>query len=93
VIRVPADDERSNLEKLDELQSAHPFPYNLAVGAAMGLVLWLIGFHPAVVPIYAVSYAALRWYLWQHDRLLRRQYEARAARWAEKQAARRRNRF
>jgi hypothetical protein len=83
-------DERSNLEKLDDLQAAHPFPYNLVVGAVMGLVLVLIGFHPVVLPIYALSYAALRSYLWGDGRLLRRQYDARAVRWAAKQAERRR---
>jgi hypothetical protein len=45
---------------------------------------------PIVVPLYAVSYAALRWFLWQEGRVLRKQYDARAARWAAKQAERRR---
>lgn len=86
-------DPRSNLTKLDDLQAAHPFPYNLVVGAVMGLVLLPLGLHPVAIPIYALSYAALRWFLWQDGRVLRRQYDTRAARWAEKQAARRRNRF
>lgn len=89
---VDEADQRSNLEKLDDLQAAHPFPYNLVVGALMGLVLWPLGFHPIAVAIYALSYAALRWFLWQDGRVLRRQYDTRAARWAEKQAARRRDR-
>jgi len=32
-----AADERSNLEKLDDLQAARPFPYNLVVGVLVGL--------------------------------------------------------
>lgn len=86
------DDERSNLAKMDDLQAAHPFPYNLVVGALMALVLLPFGFDPIVIPIYALSYAALRWFLWQDGRVLRRQYDVRAVRWAEKQAARRRDR-
>ncbi|MGH9273003.1 MAG: hypothetical protein ACRDZU_00020 [Acidimicrobiales bacterium] len=85
-----AADQRSNLEKLDDLQAAHPFPYNLVVGLLVGLVLLAIGIHPVLVAIYALSYAALRWYLWQDGRVLHRQYEARAVRWAEKQAERKR---
>lgn len=85
-------DARSNLEKLDDLQHAHPFPYNLVVGLLMGLVLWLIGMHPVVAVAYALCYAALRWYLWQEGRVLHRQYEARAVRWAAKQAERKRKR-
>jgi hypothetical protein len=85
------DDERSNLEKLDDLQAVHPFRYNLAVGLLVGLLAWLLlRIHPVLVLAYALSYAGLRWYLWQEGRVLHRQYEARAARWAEKQAARRR---
>jgi hypothetical protein len=87
---VGSADVRSNLEKIDDLQAAHPFPYNLVVGLVMGLVLVLIGFHPVAVPVYALSYAALRTYLWGDARLLRRQYAARKARWAAKQAERRR---
>ncbi len=85
-------DTRSNLEKLDDLQHAHPFPFNLVVGALMGAVLLLFSFSPILVVAYALSYAALRWYLWQDGRVLQRQYEARAQRWAEKQAERRRRR-
>jgi hypothetical protein len=83
-------DQRSNLERLDDLQAAHPFPYNLVVGALMGLALLVFSFPPIVVPLYAVSYATLRWFLWQDGRVLRRQYDGRAARWAAKQAERRR---
>lgn len=86
------DDARSNLEKLDDLQAAHPFPYNLVVGLLVGLLLVVFSFHPVLVLIYALSYATLRWFLWQEGRVLRRQYEARAIRWAEKQAERRRRR-
>jgi hypothetical protein len=87
------DDTRSNLEKLDGLQAAHPFPYNLVAGLLVGLVAWLLfRVHPVLVAAYALSYAALRWYLWQDGRVLRRQYEARAVRWREQQAERRRRR-
>jgi hypothetical protein len=85
-------DERSNLEKLDDLQAARPFTYNLVVGLLVGLLLVVFRFHPILVLIYALSYASLRWFLWQEGRVLRRQYEARAVRWAEKQAERRRQR-
>jgi hypothetical protein len=89
---VDERDTRSNLEKLDDLQAAHPFRYNLVVGVLVGLVLVALGFHPVLVPLYGLAYAVLRGYLWQEGRVLRRQYDARAVRWAEKQAARRRNR-
>jgi hypothetical protein len=85
-----AADDRSNLERLDDLQAAHPFTYNLVVGLATGLVLLIFGFHPVFVPIYALSYAALRGYLWGDGRVLRRQYEARAVRWKARRAERRR---
>lgn len=86
-------DHRSNLEKLDDLQAAHPFRYNLVVGALVGSVVLLpIGVQPALVAMYAVIYASLRWFLWQDGRLLHRQYTARASRWAAKRAARRRSR-
>ena len=84
--------DRSNPEKLDDLQAAHPFAYNLVVGAATGLILLAFGFHPIFVPIYALSYAGLRSYLWGDGRVLRRQYEARAVRWEAKQVERRRHR-
>ena len=85
-------DQRSNLEKLDDLQAARPFEYNLAVGIIVGLILFAIGLPAVFVPIYALSYAGLRWYLWQEGRVLHRQYEARAVRWREKQAERKRRR-
>ena len=85
-------DARSNLEKLDDLQAARPFTYNLVVGLLVGLLLVVFSFHPLLVLLYALSYASLRWYLWQEGRILHRQYEARAVRWAEKQAERRRQR-
>jgi hypothetical protein len=83
-------DQRSNLEKLDDLQAAHPFPYNIVVGVLVGLILFAIGLPLVFVAIYALSYAGLRWFLWQDGRVLHRQYEARADRWAEKQAERKR---
>ena len=88
-----AGDTRSNLEKLDDLQAAHPFPYNVVTGLLVGLLAWLLfRVHPVLVAAYALSYAALRWYLWQDGRVLHRQYEARRARWVEQQAERRRRR-
>jgi hypothetical protein len=84
-------DERSNLEKLDDLQATHPFPYNLVAGALVGVVVVLVFDVPVLLgAIYAVAYGTLRWYLWQPGRVLRRQYEARAERWAATQAERRR---
>lgn len=85
----PADD-RSNLERLDDLQAAHPFRYNLVVGALIGALFLLIGVQLFFVAVYVLSYASLRWYLWRDGRVLRRQYHERATRWADKQAARRR---
>jgi len=86
-------DERSNLEKLDDLQAAHPFPYNVVVGAFMGAVAWLLfRVHPLLVAAYALAYGALRWYLWQPGRVLHRQYEVRAERWRRTKAERRRRR-
>jgi hypothetical protein len=85
-------DERSNLEKLDDLQAARPFSYNLVVGVITALFLLVFRIHPVLLAAYALSYATLRWYLWQDGRILRRQYQARAQRWAEKQAERRRRR-
>jgi hypothetical protein len=87
---VEEPDNRSNLEKLDDLQAARPFTYNAVVGAVVGSALLLFGVHPVLIAVYALSYGALRWYLWQDGRVLHRQYEARAARWAAKQAERRR---
>ncbi len=89
---VGSDDGRSNLEKLDDLQAAHPFAYNLVVGSIVGVALLLLTVPPVLVAAYAVSYAALRWFLWQPGRVLRRQYDARAQRWKAKQAAKRRSR-
>ncbi len=84
-------DDRSNLEKLDDLQAAHPLPYNLVVGVVVALVVVLAFEVPILFGVaYAVAYATLRWYLWQHGRILRRQYDARAERWAAAQAERRR---
>ncbi len=73
-------DDRPLPEKLDDLQAAHPFAYNLVVGLIVGLVGVLIGFHWLVAPLYALSYAALRSYLWGGERILRRQYDIRKVR-------------
>ncbi|MFP5254811.1 MAG: hypothetical protein ACLGI8_03065 [Acidimicrobiia bacterium] len=89
----PAPDERSNLEKLDDLQAAHPFPYNVVVGLFVGAVAWLLfEVHPLLLVAYALVYGALRWYLWQPGRVLHRQYEARAQRWKQTKADRKRRR-
>lgn len=86
-------DERSNLEKLDDLQAAHPFPYNVVFGLMVGVVAWLLfRVPPLLVAAYALAYGALRWYLWQPGRVLHRQYEERALRWKQAQADRRRRR-
>ena len=88
---VEEPDTRSNLEKLDDLQAGHPFSYNLVMGLVVGAVAWLLfQLHPLLVLAYATSYAALRWWLWQEGRVLHRQYQVRAARWAERKASRRR---
>lgn len=87
----PVDERRFN-EKLDDLQADHPFPYNLAVGVLVALILLLLGFHPVIAVLYAPSYATLRWYLWQDSRVLRRQYEARKVRCALEAAEKRRQR-
>ena len=77
-------------ERLDHLQAEHPFRYNLVTGALIGLVLALFGFSWAAVALYTVSWAAVRAFLWRDGRILRRQYEVRQLRVAERQAERRR---
>jgi hypothetical protein len=77
-------------EKLDHLQARHPFRYNLATGALIGGILALIGFHWVIAVVYALSWAAVRAFLWGDGRILRRQYEARVARVAAEKAAKRR---
>ena len=77
-------------EKLDHLQARHPFRYNLATGAVIGAVLALIGFHWVIAVVYALSWAAVRAFLWGDGRILRRQYEARLVRVAAEKAAKRR---
>lgn len=79
-------------ETLDHLQAEHPFRYNLATGALIGLVLLVVRFPWWVALAYTVSWAALRWFLWREGRILRRQYEARQVRVAAERAARRRRR-
>ena len=89
---APAGDDRSTLEKLDDLQARRPFAYNLVTGALIGGVLALFGVHPLFAVLYALVWAALRWFLWQDDRVLRRQYEARARRWQQVKDEKRRQR-
>ena len=90
---IPAEPAKVRFnEKLDHLQARRPFTYNLVTGALIGLVLLLFGVHWAVVVAYALSWAALRWFLWQDGRILRRQYEARQVRVAAEKEAKRRQR-
>jgi uncharacterized membrane protein len=90
---IPADPDKIRFnEKLDHLQARRPFTYNLATGALIGLVLLLLGFHWAVVIAYALSWAAVRWFLWKDGRILKRQYEARQVRVAAEKEAKRRRR-
>ncbi len=77
-------------ERLDHLQAAHPFLYNLGTGLLIGLVLRLFGFAWIWAIAYALSWALLRAFLWGDGRILRRQYDIRVARVAEQQAAKRR---
>src|SRR3546814_1309725 len=49
-------DERRFNEKLDDIQAAHPLPYNLVVGLIVGLIALAFGFHWLVVPLYALHY-------------------------------------
>jgi uncharacterized membrane protein len=91
---IPVDPDKIRFnEKLDHLQARRPFTYNLATGALIGLVLLLLlGFHWAVVIAYALSWAAVRWFLWKDGRILQRQYEARQVRVAAEKEAKRRRR-
>ena len=77
-------------EKLDHLQAQHPFSYNLATGALIGIVLVWLGFAWWWGASYALAWATLRAYLWGDGRILRRQYEVRVVRVAEEKAAKRR---
>ncbi len=77
-------------EKLDHLQARHPFSYNLATGALIGVVLAWLGFAWWIAVGYVLSWACVRAYLWGDGRILRRQYEVRVVRVAEEKAAKRR---
>ncbi|MGK2948915.1 MAG: hypothetical protein ACSLFP_10095 [Acidimicrobiales bacterium] len=83
-------DERRFNEKLDDLQAAHPFLYNLGTGAIIGVVLSLFGFQWLFAVAYALVWASLRAFLWGDGRVLRRQYDARKVRSDEAKVARRR---
>ena len=90
---IPLDPDKVRFnEKLDHLQARRPFTYNLATGALIGLVLLLFGLRGAVVAVYVLSWAVVRWFLWRPGRVLRRQYEVRQVRVAEQKAAQRRQR-
>jgi hypothetical protein len=67
-------------ERLDHLQAAHPFRYNLVTGAVLGLVALLLGFHWTLALAYVLFWAGIRAFLWQDGRVLRRQYEERQVR-------------
>jgi hypothetical protein len=71
-------------ERLDHLQADHPFTYNLVTGLVLGLVALLVGIHWALALAYVLSWAAIRAFLWQDGRILRRQYDERQVRMAEK---------
>jgi len=81
---------RNANERLDHLQAAHPFLYNLGTGLLIGLVLKLFGFAWFWAIVYALSWALLRAFLWGEGRILRRQYDLRIARVAEQRAVKRR---
>jgi len=90
---IPAEPAKVRFnEKLDHLQARRPFTYNLVTGMLIGAVLLLFRVHWSVVIAYALSWAALRWYLWRDGRILRRQYEARQVRVAAEKEAKRRAR-
>jgi hypothetical protein len=87
----PASDTPQRLnEKLDHLQARHPFSYNLATGALIGVVIAWLGFAWWIAVGYALAWACVRAYLWGGERILRRQYEVRVVRVAEEKAAKRR---
>ena len=91
---IPLDPDKVRFnEKLDHLQARRPFTYNLVTGALIGLVLLIFGVHWSIVVTYAVSWAAVRWFLWRPGHILRRQYEVRQVRAAEEKAAKSRPRF
>jgi uncharacterized membrane protein len=79
-------------ERLDHLQAAHPFRYNLVTGALIGLVVLAFGFHWTLAVAYVVCWAGIRAFLWRNGQVLRRQYDERQVRVAAEQAAKRRAR-
>jgi hypothetical protein len=80
-------------EKLDHLQARRPFVYNLVTGALIAVPFALLfGVHWALVAVYVLSWATLRWFLWGDGRILRRQYEARLVRVDAERAEKRRQR-
>jgi hypothetical protein len=80
-------------ERLDHLQAQRPFVYNLVTGALIAVVLVLVfRLHWVLGVAYALSWAAVRWYLWGEGRVLRRQYEARLVRVAAEREAKRQER-
>ena len=58
--------------------------------SAMASCLWQCG--QELLIAWALSWAALRWFLWRPGRILRRQYEVRQVRVTEEKAAKRRQR-
>ncbi len=79
-------------ERLDRLQAAHPFAYNLVTGALIGLILVAVGFAWWMLPVYALSWAGIRTVLWRDGGVLRRQHEARLVRVEQLAVERRRQR-
>lgn len=67
-------------ERLDHLQAAHPFRYNLVTGGVIGIIGVLLGFHWSLAVAYVLCWAGLRAFLWRGGGVLRRQYDERQVR-------------
>ncbi len=76
---------RSWSARLDDAQASHPIRYNLATGALTGAVLVALGFGWWILVLYAVSWTVVRAALWRPGGVLRRQYEQRRRRVAERE--------
>jgi len=90
---IPLDPDKVRWnEKLDHLQARRPFTYNLVSGALVGVLAGLFGVSWVAIPVWVLSWAVLRWFLWRPGRILRRQYEVRQVRVAAEKAAKKRGR-
>lgn len=74
-------------ERLDHLQAAHPFRYNVVTGAVLGLIGVLVGFHWALALAYVLCWAGIRAFFWRDGAVLRRQYDERQLRVAAERRA------